>query len=151
MSLNKTFGRWLIGGMVIAQCAFLWFGVGLINERRSFLEGAVRSQAEVISAWEVKRTGRRSTVRHALIAFETADGRLVNAAYKTQFEFLALKDRQALEVAYLPDDPQAALPADFWRLWFEPLLAIGFAGFFLVLGLLLLWPARKVSAADIVT
>ncbi|MFT4091561.1 MAG: DUF3592 domain-containing protein [Asticcacaulis sp.] len=137
--------------MVIAQCLFLWFGITKINERRSFLESAVRAEAEVIHAWDVLPRGRTSTIRHALIAFETADGSLINAHYKTQFEFLSLKDGERLVVLYLPEVPQSALPADDLHIWFEPLLAAGFAGFFLLLGACLLWPARKVTVPRIIS
>ncbi|WP_140985064.1 hypothetical protein [Asticcacaulis tiandongensis] len=90
-------------------------------------------------------------MHHALIAFETPEGRLINAPYRTQFKFLALKDREILEVVYKPGVPQTAMPADFLRLWFEPLLAAGFAGFFLLLGLFILWPGRKATLPQIVS
>lgn len=136
--------------MVIAQCSFLWFGIDSFNQRQSFLEAAVRAEAQIIQVWEVKRTGRTSTIHNALISFETSEGQLVNAYYKTQFEFLSFTDGEKLEVAYLPDTPQTALPTDVLRLWFEPLLAASFAGFFLLLGLFILWPTRKDSNAPTV-
>lgn len=144
-------GKKTIGGVIIG-CVFALVGVGALvgagvkahNSYQVSADGVV-AQGEVVSLKRERSTGRRGskTTYYPVFRFTAQDGREYRVKHNQGSNPPAWKKGEKVELIYLPDNPEKALPNTFWGKYtvsvFLGIFGLVFGG----LGTAVAWSNRK--------
>ena len=143
---KKSLGRVIIG------CVFALVGVGVLvgagmSAHTAYQVSAdgVIAQGEVVSLKRERSSGRRGsrTSYYPVFRFTAQDGREYRVKHNQGSNPPVWKKGEKVELIYLPDNPETAVPNTFWGKYaFLFILAI-FGTAFSVMGSFVAWHCRK--------
>lgn len=138
-------------GGVIIGCAFALVGVGVLvgagkSAHTAYQVSAdgVIAQGEVVSLKLERSSGRRGgSTYHPVFRFTAQDGQVYRVKHSQGSNPPAWKKGEKVELIYLPDDPEKAVPNTFWGKYADPFILTIFGTAFIVMGSFVAWHCRK--------
>lgn len=145
---NASGGKSVVG--VVFGCVFALAGLGALVcsgvtavDSLRIVEGGITAQGEVVSLKRERGSGRRGSPYHPVFRFTAQDGQVYQVKHNQGSNPPAWKKGEKVELIYLPDNPEKAVPNTFWGKYAVPfILAILGAGF-TVLGSFVAWRSRQ--------
>lgn len=143
-------GKKSMGGVIIG-CAFALVGVGVLvgagkSAHTAYQVSAdgVIAQGEVVSLKLERSSGRRGgSTYHPVFRFTAQDGQVYRVKHSQGSNPPAWKKGEKVELIYLPDDPEKAVPNTFWGKYADPFILTIFGTAFIVMGSFVAWHCRK--------
>lgn len=138
-------------GGVIIGCVFALVGVGVLvgagkSAHTAYQVSAdgVIAQGEVVSLKLERSSGRRGgSTYHPVFRFTAQDGQVYRVKHSQGSNPPAWKKGEKVELIYLPDDPEKAVPNTFWGKYADPFILTIFGTAFIVMGSFVAWHCRK--------
>lgn len=144
-------GKKSLGGVIIG-CVFALVGVGALvgagvtahTAYQVSADGFI-AQGEVVSLKRERSSGRRGsrTSYYPVFRFTAQDGREYRVKHNQGSNPPAWKKGEKVELIYLPDNPETAVPNTFWGKYAVPFFLAIFGTAFSVMGSFVAWHCRK--------
>ena len=144
-------GKKSTAGVVIG-CIFALIGLGVLifacslgYEACQKAENGVTVQGKVVSLKRERSSGRRSsgTTYYPVFRFTAQDGKEYRVEHNQGSNPPAWKKGEKVELIYLPDDPQSAVPNTFWGKYGVTVFLLIFGSGFAGIGGCVAWSSRK--------
>lgn len=144
-------GKKSLGGVIIG-CVFALVGVGALvgagmsaHTACQVSADGVIAQGEVVSLKRERSSGRRGsrTSYYPVFRFTSQDGREYRVKHNQGSNPPAWKKGEKVELIYLPDNPETAVPNTFWGKYAFPFILAIFGTAFTVMGSFVAWHCRK--------
>ena len=144
-------GKKSTAGVVIG-CLFALIGLGVLifacslgYESWQKAENGVTVQGKVVSLKRECSSGRRSsgTTYYPVFRFTAQDGKEYRVEHNQGSNPPAWKKGEEVELIYLPDDPQSAVPNTFWGKYGVTVFLLIFGSGFAGIGGCVAWSSRK--------
>lgn len=142
-------GKSVVG--VVFGCVFALVGVGVLVcsavaavDSQRIVEGGITAQGEVVSLKLERSSGRRGgSTYHPVFRFTAQDGQVYRVKHSQGSNPPAWKKGEKVELIYLPDNPEKAVPNTFWGKYAVPFILAIFGTAFIVMGSFVAWHCRK--------
>ncbi len=144
-------GKKSLGGVIIG-CVFALVGVGVLvgagmSAHTAYQVSAdgVIAQGEVVSLKRERSSGKRGsrTSYYPVFRFAAQDGREYRVKHNQGSNPPVWKKGEKVELIYLPDNPETAVPNTFWGKYAFPFILAVFGTAFTVMGSFVAWHCRK--------
>ena len=144
-------GKKSLGGVIIG-CVFALVGVGVLvgagmsaHTACQVSADGVIAQGEVVSLKRERSSGRRGsrTSYYPVFRFTAQDGREYRVKHNQGSNPPVWKKGEKVELIYLPDNPETAVPDTFWGKYAVPFVLAIFGTAFTVMGSFVAWHCRK--------
>ena len=144
-------GKSVIG--VIFGCVFALAGLGALVcsgvtavDSHQIVEGGITAQGEVVSLKRERSRGRRGGGSYyPVFRFTAQDGQEYRVKHNQGSNPPAWTKGEKVELIYLPDNPEKAVPNTFWGKYAVPFFLAIFGTGFTVLGSFVAWHSRKTN------
>ncbi len=152
VTTQKTSGGKSVVGVVFG-CIFALAGVGALVcsgvtavDSQRIVEGGITAQGEVVSLKLERSSGRRGgSTYHPVFRFTAQDGQVYRVKHSQGSNPPAWKKGEKVELIYLPDNPEKAVPNTFWGKYAVPFILAIFGTAFIVMGSFVAWHSRKTN------
>lgn len=142
-------GKSVVG--VVFGCVFALVGVGALVcsavaavDSQRIVEGGITAQGEVVFLKLERSRGRRGgSTYHPVFRFTAQDGQVYRVKHSQGSNPPAWKKGEKVELIYLPDNPEKAVPNTFWGKYAVPFILAIFGTAFTVMGSFVAWHCRK--------
>lgn len=144
---KKSMGGVIIGCVfaLVGISALVGAGVTAVDSHR-IVEGGITAQGEVVSLKRERSSGRRGGSRtsyYPVFRFTAQDGQVYRVKHNQGSNPPVWKKGEKVELIYLPDNPETAVPNTFWGKYAVPFILAIFGTAFSVMGSFVALHCRK--------
>lgn len=130
----------------LAGIAMLVFSGGMISDSYQIVTDGVAVQGEVVSLKRERSSGRRGgSSYYPIFRFTAQDGQEYRVKHNQGSNPPAWKKGEKVELLYLPDEPEKAVPNTFWGKYGASVILVVMGCGFTALGSFVAWQSRKTN------